>query len=385
MDFGSYSVHVTVDGAAGEGTLIVPVPALATETLAMGTAMKIGLGGLGLFLLIGALTIVGAAAREASLAPGVAPDARRLRRARVAQGVAVPLLGLAVLGGGRWWGAEEAAYEGNLYTAPRSEAGVVELDGERVLTLTVTDEAWQRYSPLIPDHGKLMHMFLVREPELDAFAHVHPERVDSTRFHLVLPPLPAGSYRLYADVVHESGFPQTFVQRVVLPAPGGGPPSPAVDPDDSWRLGAGAELEDGSTMAWERDALAAGRETTLRFRVAAPDGAPAALEPYMGMMSHAAVAKDDGSVFVHLHPSGSASMVAQQLFDQRVRGDTARDAEGRLVVREAADHALHAPGAEPGVVSFPYEFPQPGRYRIWVQVKREGRVLTGVFDADVAP
>jgi hypothetical protein len=31
-------------------------------------------------------------------------------------------------------------------------------------------------------------------------------------------------------------------------------------------------------------------------------------------------------------------------------------------------------------VSFPYGFPKAGRYRMFVQIKRAGRVETGVFD-----
>jgi hypothetical protein len=390
MDFGSYSVHVAVEGAAGAGTVIVPVPAVATQTLGMNRGMALGLAGLGVFLFVGALTIVGTAVRESVLPPGEAPDAKRRRRSWIARAVAVPLLALALLGGSRWWDAEDRAYASNLYSAPETEASVATVDGERVLTLAVTDSTWTRFSPLMPDHGKLMHMFLVREPALDAFAHVHPVRADSSRFQLTVPAeLPAGTYRVYADVVHESGFPQTFVQKVAIPATAQAGAAVAVDADDSWRVGGGeagttARLEDGSSMTWERDArLAAGRETTLRFRVADPAGAPAALQPYMGMLSHAAVSRDDGSVFVHLHPAGSVSAVAQQLFAQRERGDTTRTADGALVIRALADHAMHAAGAQPGVVSFPYEFPKPGRYRIWVQVKRDGRVLTGAFDADV--
>jgi hypothetical protein len=387
MDFGSYSVHVSVEGAAGTGTVIVPVPAVATQTLEMKPGMAIGLAGLGLFLFVGALTIVGTAVRESVLPPGEVPDAKRRRASWIARAVAVPVLAVAVLAGGRWWNAEDRAYQENLYEAPETEARAAVEGGARVLTLAITDSTWHYSTPLMPDHGKLMHMFLVREPGLDAFAHVHPVKTDSTTFRLAVPAdLPAGTYRVYADVVHESGFPRTFVEKVTIPA---APQASAVgvDADDSWRVGgAGAgtavRLEDGSTMTWERDAqLAAGRETTLRFRVTDPAGAPAALQPYMGMLSHAAVTRDDGSVFVHLHPAGTVSTTAQQVFAQRERGDTAR-ANGRLVIREPG-HARHQTGAQPGVVSFPYEFPKAGRYRVWVQVKRDGRVLTGAFDADV--
>ena len=71
-------------------------------------------------------------------------------------------------------------------------------------------------SPLAATTIVLMHMFLVRDDGLSAFAHLHPESADSNSFAVPFPPLPPGDYRIYADIVHESGFAQTLVDTVAV-------------------------------------------------------------------------------------------------------------------------------------------------------------------------
>jgi len=258
-----------------------------------------------------------------------------------------------------------------------------------VLTLHIDDPEWlgRGWTPLMPDHGKLMHMFLVRDEGLGAFAHIHPVSADSTSFSVAFPPLPPGSYRIYADIVQESGFTQTLVDTVMVAAAtmSGSPEPPDRDPDDSWAVlpelgqarGERFTLPGGRTMTWE-----AGRqplvdvETVLAFRVSEADGSPAALEPYMGMLSHAAVTRDDGSVFIHMHPAGSISMAAQARFER-----VERAAGLEALASDMPGAGLAA--AETDVVSFPFVFPTSGAYRIFVQVKIDGAVETAVFDVEV--
>ena len=80
----------------------------------------------------------------------------------------------------------------------------------------------------MPDHGKLLHLFVVGTPVMDAFAHLHPVPVDSATFRTQWPELPPGEYRIYGDILHEPGFAQTVVDTVTVdaatlavPAPGG--------------------------------------------------------------------------------------------------------------------------------------------------------------------
>jgi hypothetical protein len=101
----------------------------------------------------------------------------------------------------------------------------------------------------------------------------------------------------------------------------------------------------------------------------------------MGMLSHAAIRRDDGTVFVHLHPVGSFSMASQEVFAR----DPALGTAATAAAHAGMDHSAHGMHPAPVVssVSFPYEFPRPGRYRIWVQVRTGGKVKTGVFDTEV--
>jgi hypothetical protein len=101
------------------------------------------------------------------------------------------------------------------------------------------------------------------------------------------------------------------------------------------------------------------------------------------MAAHAVVMRDDGSVFIHLHPMGTISAAAVQAFALRERGDT--NAKGRLVLPDTAAHAgMSMPSTSTSSFAIPYAFPAAGRYRIWVQVKHNAKILTGTFDADVA-
>jgi len=139
-----------------------------------------------------------------------------------------------------------------------------------------------------------------------------------------------------------------------------------------------SQLPDGSRMVWERDAgaLHAKRAMFFRFKLEDADGKPARdMELYMGMPGHAAFVRSDRSVFAHVHTSGSVPMASLGLTQN------AGDGAAAMAGMEGMDHSTMA--ALPAEVSFPYGFPKPGDYRIFVQAKRGGQVETGVFDAHV--
>jgi hypothetical protein len=382
---GSYSVRVSVDGDQGTATAMVPVSAVATEVRGMDPKLGIALAGLGLFLLVGLITIVGAATRESVLAPGEEADPRRRRRAILAMTATALALAGILWGGKVWWDAEDRAYRRGLDQQWRVETALLGQGVDARLRVTISDSIWleRRVTPLVPDHGKLMHLFVARD-DGDVFAHLHPVSVDSSTFETALPGLPAGRYRVFADITHESGFTRTMVGSVTLPElPTAASPS---DPDDGWRVGPATEgpatLSDGATISWQSraDTLRVNADAGLRFALREADGSSGSVEPYLGMAGHAVVMREDGGVFIHLHPMGTISAAAQVLLTERVASDTARGALGRRLT-DAGAFTRHA-GHEmtlPGTFEFPYAFPDTGAYRVWVQVKRGGKIETAAF------
>jgi hypothetical protein len=477
MTSGSWQVRVTAEGAKGKGVISVPVPALSSSTKTMQAPIGIVLAALGLVLLVGAVSIVGAGVREGQLEPGKTPNLQRapmkttvavlvllaaalspahlylllailacavvavhfaiksrpegvyivtvivildalvmyalgrvghpywglgallgiaasiLTRLRVRRATdamtatAVLVLGLAALGG-LWWRSDARDYDAHIFK-PLQMSATLE-NGSRLM-LHLTDPGWARWrkiDDLVPDHNHLMHLYVISLPGMDKVWHLHPDRVEAGLFAKDLPPMPAGRYVLYGDIVHSDGLPETLVTEVILPevpgkpmegddSGGAGPPIAQADPNRTVE-----QLPDGSRMAWERDPgpLHAKRAMFFRFKLEDADGAPAQnVELYMGMPGHAAFVAADRSVFAHVHPSGSVPMASLSL-TQNAAGSGMAQMAG-MAGMAGMDHTMMQPLSSE--VSFPYGFPKPGDYRIYVQVKRGGKVETGVFDARV--
>ncbi len=397
MAAGSWEVRITVDGSQGAGVLSVPLPAAAQVTKPMQRGLGVLLSVLMLFLVGGLVAIVGASAREAKLQPGLAPDPRRKRKARVAMSFAFVVVIAVVWLGDRWWGAVENGYRAALYKPMAMRAS---LDASGVLTLRLHDPgaapdenaAWgekffsRGVDDLVLDHNHLMHLYAFREPALDVVYHLHPDRAAPGVFKLHLPAMPPGTYKLYADIVHANGFPETLVASIQMPALSGRP----LAGDDAegtavaWKSAAVPNsivtLPDGYRMQW-LDAASVPRARDprfFRFRLLDPHGEPARdMVLYMGMPGHAAFVKTDGTVFAHIHPSGSVSMAAFMLA-QNAPADSTNPASMSMPGMN-----MSSPSAPPAEVAFPYGFPTPGRYRIFVQMKHGETIETGIFDTQV--
>jgi hypothetical protein len=371
----------------------------------MQKSLGVLLFGLMALLVCAIISILGAARREGTLDPGQSPEPNQKRGGRfVMLGTAVVVVAILFFGN-MWWNSEALAKAVAMIYKPPSLN--VSLDAGGKLLLRMDDSSWHTDRPdtvatkLISDHGHLMHLFLIRTPQMDRFYHLHPEQASGSpnTFTIDLPDVAAGHYQVYADIVRESGFPDTMVAEIDLPNIPGVPltgdnsevtthPIPndaslSTSNTDVTEKSEVDTLADGYHMVWERGPipLSANHFVWLRFRLEDPQGKPATdVEPYMGMAGHAEIVRSDRSVFAHIHPDGSVAMAALELAQKNSGSPTGPNGTSAMAMTMQMPTGPISPE-----VSFPYGFPKPGEYRMFVQIKRAGHVETGVFDTQVTP
>jgi hypothetical protein len=380
MEYGSVRVLLKVNGTRGPAELSIPVASFGQSVLPMPKPLGALLLALVIGLGLGAISIVGAAARESRVEPGAEISPKYRRRGLRAMAIMTLLVAAIFYGAFAWWNSDARAYttRAKFFNSPKCAAT---LEGSRI-SIRPTDRLWlktEKVEDLLPDHGHIMHLFLVRTPGLDRIWHLHPERTDQGTFEENLPSIEAGNYRVFADVVGRYGFPWTLVGTIDMPNVAGA----AIRGDDSDGSATSiaqtgdttvSTLADGTRVVWMRDnsPLKAKLPMILEFEVSDRDGTPASdLAPYMGMAAHAEIIRDDLSVFAHIHPSGSAPMASMMMANADMPGSSAM-AGMKMPTEKIAPE-----------ISIPYGFPKPGHYRIFLQFKRADRIETAAFDARV--
>jgi hypothetical protein len=235
--------------------------------------------------------------------------------------------------------------------------------------------------PITALSGHSAHAALVRTPGMDRL-YTFIGQLDSAR-QLPLPALGSeeGNYNVFVTTVSDSGFAESSAGALHLPeitratteasdassaiAPPFVRPGPQTPTRFLW--------PDNSSMKWLRGPASIRPEelTLLRFQVNAPRGGPAAdLEPLMGTLARAYIFKSDATLCAELTPSGTAPLAEISIARSALRLPPATFVPDEMGL--------------PSEISFPYAFPAPGEYRMFVQVRRAGNIQTAVFDARIS-
>lgn len=202
-------------------------------------------------------------------------------------------------------------------------------------------------------HEKRFHMFVIGQ-DLEHYDHVHPEQLPDGSWVLdVTVPRP-GYYKVYSDFLPQGGTPQVITRPLVTAGYADELASAGAKliPDSVLRQTVGSM---SVALSLPPSGLLAGREDTLTYRITdAKTGNPVTdLEPYLGAWGHSFLLSEDANHVVHAHP---------------------------------VEHVPHAGSAAGGpTLTFRAMLPEPGTYRIWTQLQRDGSIETAVFTIAVAP
>jgi len=190
--------------------------------------------------------------------------------------------------------------------------------------------------------SELMHLIVVSD-DLQFFHHLHPTYKQNGRFEVEVSFPQSGGYTLFSDY-KPAGKPEQ-VSVLKTEVTGTSPASPEIDLNRTKTFN-NTKVE----LAFSSPTVKAGEEVTLMFNLqdTANNQLVTDLQPYLGERGHLVILQQ------------SSSLTANNYI-----------------------HAHAVKDTPTGQVHFMTSFPQPGKYKIWGQFNRNGRLVTADFWVNV--
>ncbi len=203
------------------------------------------------------------------------------------------------------------------------------------------------------EHDKELHLIVVRR-DTAIFEHVHPTKGEDGTWSVDLSLRDPGVYRAYADF-KIGGEKRTLATDLFVPGEFRPKPLPAPAPT-AQPVDTSGEVAPELEVRLVTPSVGAGDETSLTFEVTRNGQPFEALEPYLGARGHLVALREGDLAYLHVHP-----------------------AEG------GAEHEDGSPPADThgDQIQFVATFPTVGRYRLFLQFKTGGEILTVAYTVEV--
>jgi hypothetical protein len=229
------------------------------------------------------------------------------------------------------------------------------LDGPARVTAQLTTASGKPITAddLLVVHTRKLHLLLIAADTLDDYQHVHPEPGDEAgTFVFTFIPRRLGRYRVFADFMPRATGRSLYAGAELK-----------VTVKSGIFTGSGPAFVEGLhtkkdglvfRLTLDRSPVRINQTAQMVLTVAREQGGAPELEDIMGAPAHLVAFDERCSGFAHLHPAAPTAEVPDET-----------DAGRRL--------------------AFAIHLPDPGNYRLWAQVRVDGREVFAPFDLKVEP
>ena len=203
-------------------------------------------------------------------------------------------------------------------------------------------------------HAMPFHLFIISQ-DLNYFAHIHPRQQADGSFAIETSVPKSGAYFVYSDIFPVGGVPQVAYGNLMTAGYDGDLFSSraTIQPDQILTR----ELQNARfALTLDPREPVAGKKLTLKYDITdlrTGEGVRD-LEPYLDAWGHTLILSEDARDYVHSHPV--------------------------QLIPNGSDRSGMRGGPE---ISFEAFLPRAGRYRIWSQFQRHGKVITVPFTIEV--